>query len=208
MAEPSSMSKDPRESHSSRQWDPGIQPISDTNNNTINPQQTNHSSPIRTTHTPTPSNNITRSKTQRRRERRQHKKNDRSKIRTNTKKPYKKDPILREIRPDNEEFGDRISRTKANNVVRILLHNINELPLHANPTLQETQGSGVNKNHSLCKEITDKHADIALIQEPGVNFSQLPPEDQWSERAYSKLPAHKATWAYNTTKVCTNRNVK
>ena len=103
-------------------------------------------------------------------------------------------------RPDEEEYGDRVSRKKAKNVTRVCLQNINRLPLEARPNTETALGVPFNKNHQFCQAVKDKSADIFLFSEHGLNFHKLPAEDQWNERALHQLPpGHVALLEANTS---------
>ena len=102
-------------------------------------------------------------------------------------------------RKDEEEYGDKISRDKASNTIRIIFQNIDRLPKQANPTLQQTQGRGHYKNHQFCEALRDKQGGIFCFAEHGLNFSLLPADDQRIERSLGQLPPPPPTNLYSDT---------
>ena len=87
---------------------------------------------------------------------------------------------------DNEYFGDRLL-PKQPGILRIILLNITKLPIR--PTLAQ--------NRQLSNFICNSDADVHLLQELGLFWPKLPPEDQWTERLHTQANIQ-SNLAYNT----------
>ena len=71
---------------------------------------------------------------------------------------------------DVEEYGDTMRR-KNDSTLRIMLHNINRLPLSGN----------TSKSHKLISTIAYKQIDIALLTEIGLFWKAVDNKEQWYE---------------------------
>jgi hypothetical protein len=72
---------------------------------------------------------------------------------------------------DAEEYGDKMSR-KQDNTLRLMLHNINRLPID----------SRSDKSRRLINTIVTKQIDISLLTEIGLCWRRIENKDQWFER--------------------------
>ena len=94
---------------------------------------------------------------------------------------------------DAEEYGD-IMAAKRDNVLRIMLHNINRLPISAKS----------DKSRQLISTIANKQIDVALLTEIGLCWKLLDNKDQWFERVRMSFQSSRSEFAYNKTEMeCT-----
>ena len=89
---------------------------------------------------------------------------------------------------DLEEFGDIMQR-KSPNTLRIMLHNINRLPIYKNQ----------DKSKKLFSYIANKQIDVALLTEIGLYWKLIHNNDKWHERIRHVFRSAKYSLSYNTT---------
>jgi hypothetical protein len=89
---------------------------------------------------------------------------------------------------DVEEFGSRMTR-KPDQTIRIMLHNINRLPIDSRST----------KSKQLITYVVNKQIDIALLTEIGLNWRKIHNNDKWFERVREAFRYSRSCLAHNTT---------
>jgi hypothetical protein len=88
---------------------------------------------------------------------------------------------------DNEEYGDILKR-KADQVLRIMLHNINRLPI----------SSRSSKSRQLVSYIAHTQVEFALLTEIGINWKKIHNNDMWFERVRQSFQSTRSILAHNT----------
>ena len=89
---------------------------------------------------------------------------------------------------DVKEYGDKMQQKKEN-TFRIMLHNINRLPINGDST----------KSYKLISTIANKQIDVALMTEVGLFWKVINNKDRWYERIGEAFWSTKHEFAYNTT---------
>jgi hypothetical protein len=89
---------------------------------------------------------------------------------------------------DVEELGSQMTR-KPDQTIRIMLHNINRLPIDSRST----------KSKQLITYIANKQIDIALLTEIGLNWKKIHNNDKWFERVREAFRYSRSCLSHNTT---------
>ena len=89
---------------------------------------------------------------------------------------------------DAEEYGD-IMKPKPDNILRVLLQNVNCLPIDRRAC----------KSRELITTIVQKQVDVALLTEVGLFWRLVDNKDKWYERVRESFRATRSEIAYNTT---------
>jgi hypothetical protein len=89
---------------------------------------------------------------------------------------------------DGEAFGDKLTR-KSDNILRLMLHNVNRLPL----------SRSADKSKKLISSISNKQLDLALITKVGLCWRLVKTNDQWHERMRESFQAARSELAFNKT---------
>ena len=98
---------------------------------------------------------------------------------------------------DAEPYGDTMQK-KPNSTLRIMLHNVNRLPLNATH----------DKSKILFSTIANKQIDIALITEIGINWKKSNSKDRWYERTRTAFQTAKSEVAHNINEPTITSNVQ
>jgi hypothetical protein len=98
---------------------------------------------------------------------------------------------------DVEAFGDNLNK-KHDTTIRIMLHNINRLPLDHR----------TDKSRKLISCIANKQIDVAMITEVGLYWKSIPGKDRWYERVRESFQTHKSEMAFNTTEPSLSSSVQ
>ena len=89
---------------------------------------------------------------------------------------------------DAEEYGDRLNR-KPDNILRVMLHNVNRLPISGKS----------DKSKKLVSMIAHKQIDVALLTEIGLSWTHLDNTDRWYERVREAFQSTRSEVANNET---------
>jgi hypothetical protein len=98
---------------------------------------------------------------------------------------------------DLEEYGHLMTK-KYDNTLRIMLHNINRLPIN----------SKTDKSKKLVSTIANKQIDIALLTEIGLNWKQINNQDKWYERVRESFQHTRSEISHNTNELDRTSNVQ
>ena len=98
---------------------------------------------------------------------------------------------------DAEPYGDIMER-KPQSTLRIMLHNVNRLPLNAKH----------DKSKKLFSTIANKQIDIALITEVGINWKKANSNDRWYERTRNIFQSSKSETAHNINEPQMTANIQ
>ena len=96
-----------------------------------------------------------------------------------------------------EAFGHFMTK-KHDNTLRIMLHNINRLPI----------SSKADKSRKLISTIANKQIDIALLTEIGLNWKQINNQDKWYERVRESFQYTRSEVSHNTNELERTSNVQ
>ena len=92
---------------------------------------------------------------------------------------------------DVEEFGDPLQPKQGEDVFRIGLHNLANLP----------QDHRTSKSRQLIDYIVQKSFHVFLMTEVGLCWRKVGNENQWYERILGKFRSSRSVFAYNTTEL-------
>jgi hypothetical protein len=98
---------------------------------------------------------------------------------------------------DLEAFGDLLGKKEAN-VFRIMLQNVNNLPV----------SSHVYRSRQLVDCISNQELDVYLMTEVGLCWNKLSAYDQWYERTTGRLTHQKSIFSYNKTELHQTKSIQ
>jgi hypothetical protein len=98
---------------------------------------------------------------------------------------------------DLEAFGDLLGKKEAN-VFRIMLQNINNLPV----------SSHVYRSQQLVDCIATQELDVFLMTKVGLCWNKASAYDQWNQRTTGQLKHQKSVFSYNKTKLHQTKTIQ